>query len=235
MGADGLIMEIMQGLSAPPARGRRSSISISKVRDLNEGDIKALWDLPEGGLESTTPLVRTIRASHHTLARCLAEGKKGEECQLITGYSVSRISELQKDPTFAQLVEYYKGQIEGVFINVYERLAALGIDSIDELQKRLDESPEDFTLNQLMELAKMTLDRAGHGPTTKSQNTSMVALITPTQLENIKREVQRRENGAVLSIGASRDKGSEVGGVIIDGTGVEVSPSPRSESQGDDV
>jgi len=212
MSVDSLIAEVLGGgLQPPPARGRKPTAAVSYVRDLNESDIKALWDLPEGGLGSTTPALQHIKSSHHMLARVLADGKNGNEAALITGYSISRISILQKDPSFANLVQYYKTQVEKCFVNVYERLASLGIDSLEELQRRLDENPDGFTLNQLMELAELTLDRSGAGPTTKNTHQHLVALVDARQLDQIKDEVKRREGGNIITIGASGSLGLEVG------------------------
>lgn len=228
MGIENLIDEVLGGGLYPPAsRGRRPTISLSYVRDLEESDVKALWDLKPGDLGTDTPVLKSIKSSHHMLARCLADGKSGEEAAIITGYSTSRISILQLDPAFKQLIEYYKTQVERCFVNVYERLAALGIDSIEELQKRLDEEPESFTLGQLMDLAELTLDRSGSGPTTKNQH--LVALVDARQLDQIKDEIKRRESGQITQV----DSGPQTRELIVLPLAQDTTPRPLRE--GDDV
>jgi hypothetical protein len=228
MGIENLIDEVLGGGIHPPAsRGARISTRISYVRDLEESDIQALWNLKPGDLESATPILKSIKSSHHMLARCLADGKSGEEAAIITGYSTSRISILQLDPAFKQLVAYYKQQVERCFVNVYERLAALGIDSIEELQKRLDEEPENFTLSQLMDLAELTLDRSGSGPTSKTQN--LVALVDARQLDIIKDEIKRREIGTITQVD-SGPKARELSIIT-----VAEDPPAREIREGDDV
>jgi len=78
---------------------------------------------------------------------------------MITGYSPSRISILQADPAFAELVAYYATQAEQVYLDVHQRLAALGIASMDELQERLESDPESFKNRELMSLVELTMDR----------------------------------------------------------------------------
>lgn len=235
MSVNSLIDEVLGGgLQPPPARGRKNSVTMAYMRDLTEADVKALWDLPEGGLESTTPALQHIKSSHHMLARVLADGKSQEEASIITGYSISRISLLKKDPAFHQLLEYYKGQVERCFVNVYERLASLGIDSLEELQRRLDEKPDDFTLNQLMELAELTLDRSGAGPQTKNTHQHLVALVDARSLEQIKDEVKRRETGNVITLGPSNRLGLDVGRPE-SRTELQVEATPGEVREGDDV
>src|SRR5438105_3835863 len=78
------------------------------VRELTEGDLALLADPPP--LANTQrPLVR-IRHRHHQLARLLAGGTAAVEASAITGYSQMRISLLQKDPAFCELMAYYAGQ-----------------------------------------------------------------------------------------------------------------------------
>jgi hypothetical protein len=94
------------------------------------------------------------------LARLLAEGRKSEECSLITGYSTTRIWILKQDPAFKDLVAYYAAQTEAKFLDVHERLAALGMSTLDELQERLESDPDGFKNRELMELAEFALDRS---------------------------------------------------------------------------
>lgn len=164
-------MDIGLDLKPPPARGRKSSqLNIAKKRDLTEADIGALWDVPEGGLKSETNQVLRIRNTHHALARLLAEGRKQVEVSAITGYSPSYISSIQNDPAFKNLVAYYKGQVEETFTSVHERLAALSMLSAEELQQRLTENPEEFTVRELNELLSLSADRTGFGPQSRNVN-----------------------------------------------------------------
>jgi len=109
---------------------------------------------------SSTPPIKRLRTQHHHLARLLAEGRREVECSAMTGYSQSRISILKNDPAFAELIEHYKTEAAAAYVNVHERLAALGVTCLEELQARVDEDPEKFSNKELRELAAMLLDRS---------------------------------------------------------------------------
>lgn len=125
-------------------------------RELTAEDLLVL-EAPQG---TTTPAIKRLRTQHHHLARLLAEGRKEIECSAITGYSQSRISILKNDPAFKDLIEHYRVEAAAAYVNVHERLAALGITCLEELQARIDENPEGFSNKELRELAAMLMDRS---------------------------------------------------------------------------
>jgi hypothetical protein len=221
-------------LAPPPARGRKARpLEISFRRELNEGDVQALWDVPEGGLESTVrPLVK-LRYQHHYLARLLAEGRPNEECALCTGYDPARISVLKSDPAFSELITYYKTQVQEVYINVHERLAALGLNSVEELMDRLDVQPEKFTNRELMELGALGLDRAGFGPQSKVHHTTG-PVLTADVMARLKDELAKRSLGQVRTLTQGSGRAPD-GGPIIEGTLATESEAEGSEGQGSDL
>jgi len=139
------------------------------VRELNEADL-VLLDAPRG--VQSRPIAK-LRDSHHALARALAAGMKPGEASLITGYSPSRISVLQNDPSFKELLEFYRQSQDAAYANLHDRMATLSLDAIAELRERLDERPEEFTPGALLEMVKTLADRTGHAPTTKSVNVNV--------------------------------------------------------------
>jgi hypothetical protein len=98
----------------------------------------------------------------------------GSEISLITGYSQSRISILKGDPSFQELTTFYRTNIEAVkdqiFADGQAKLAAVRDDLIEELHDRLLDSPETITTDQVMDGIKLTSDRTGLGPASKSTN-----------------------------------------------------------------
>lgn len=117
---------------------------------------------------SQTPTLARLRGIHHDIARLLATGLTPAEVSAATGYSLSRISTLQNDPSFKELLSFYSEKDKEVFVDVRKRLATLGMDASAELSDRLIDKPESFTNTQLIELTKATLDRAGYNPVAKS-------------------------------------------------------------------
>lgn len=142
---------------------------------------------PKRDATVTTPIIKRLRTQHHHLARLLAEGRKEVEVSALTGYSQSRISILKNDPAFAELMEYYKQEAAAAFVNVHERLAALGITCLEELQARLEEDPEKFANKELRELAAMVFDRSvapakgvGGSAPTNVQTAIKIEFVQPT-------------------------------------------------------
>lgn len=159
MPKDMISLDDLQSLAIGSARGKKAMpLSMEFERELGPSDLPLILEPPPQG--AFTPPLARIRNSHHMLARLLAEGKSGQEASLVTGYAPSRISILQNDPAFSELVVYYKGQVEAKYLDVHERLAMLGLSTLDELQARLEEDPDSFKNRELMELAEFALDRS---------------------------------------------------------------------------
>jgi hypothetical protein len=102
-----------------------------------------------------------MRHTHHLLAQTLAKGECEANASLITGYSLSYISVLKGDPAFRELLATYHTERELVFVDVLERMKGLGLATMEEIQSRLEISPEKFTNRELQELTKMLLVDSG--------------------------------------------------------------------------
>jgi hypothetical protein len=91
------------------------------------------------------------------------------ECSNLTGLSGPRISDLKNDPAFQELVSYYAEELNEVYIDVHQRMAALGTSVLEELAERFESDPEKFTKRELMDLFTTMADRsiatAKGGPT----------------------------------------------------------------------
>ena len=165
---DQLLEGIGKSLRGRPAK----EISVGAIRPLEAEDlvigesVRRTVTLPT----STPPELLKLRTRHHLIAQLLAIGMKPKDVALKTGYSVSRISILQLDPAFKELLANYTSEQENLTVDVKERLRHLSMDSIDVIQQRFDENPEQFTNKELFDLAELTLDRTGHGKTATVQH-----------------------------------------------------------------
>jgi len=110
------------------------------------------------------PSLKTLRDSHHALARCLATGVKEAEAALVTGYTLSRISVIKADPQFQDLLAFYREQGTDLVGDLRARMNNMGLDALSELQDRLEEKPEDFSVGMLKDIVKDMADRTGHAP-----------------------------------------------------------------------
>jgi hypothetical protein len=134
------------------------------------------------------------------------------------GYSLSRISILKSDPTFRELLSYYEKQHEALHLDVQERLINLGLDSIETLQSRLDDDPDEFSNKELLEVAEMALDRTGHG---KSSTVSVMHGLDDETHALLMAQHEARKQGRVLNLSD---------GEFIDVTGGQVPAEAGSEA-----
>jgi len=143
-----------------------------------------------------------------------------------------RISILKKDPAFAELIEYYKTQKDEAYVNVHERLAVLGLSSVEELAERLEDAPEGFTNRELMELSALGLDRAGFAPVSKAAAPTS-AVLTVEIIDKLKSEIEARRNGTVRPLAIASSHPEPGLGPIIEHEPVAETPSPkRREGEG---
>lgn len=164
-------------------KGRNiSPLELEILGDITETD---LLERTEGAMAtSNPPTLAKIRGIHHEIARLLSSGLTSAEVSAATGYSLSRISILQRDPSFRELLAFYKEKEEEVFVDVRKRMAVLGLDAASELQDRLENAPESLTNSQLIEITKATLDRAGFSPVTKTLNVGVQ--LSTDELEELR-------------------------------------------------
>lgn len=164
-------------------RGRTMSpLELEIISSISEED---LLNRSEGALVSSeAPTLSRIRGIHHEIARLLASGLKPADVSAATGYSLSRISILQKDPSFRELLSFYEKKSDEVFVDVRKRMAVLGLDAASELADRLENKPETLSNSQLIEITKASLDRAGFSPVTKTVNVGVQ--ISADELESLR-------------------------------------------------
>ncbi len=134
------------------------------IGDLEEADIRAL--AVEKG--SKPPALKRITDRHHALARNLASGMSEGEACYVCGISNSRVSILKADPAFQELINFYRESVNAQYADMHGRLANLSLDAIQVLSDRLEDSPDELSVNQLIEVTKMGADRTGFGPQSSS-------------------------------------------------------------------
>ncbi len=143
-------------------------------------------------------LVKRLTDRHHALARNLAAGMKVGEAAAICGYDISRVSILQGDPTFQELLVFYRENVDAKYAQLHETLAGLSVDAAIELRERLENAPEDLTPGQLIEITKMAADRTGHGPSTTANVNINVGIAK--RMEEARRRVAARRHSDVLDL-----------------------------------
>lgn len=175
-------------LITPRTRGRAPiALQPDVVRPLRREDLALLSS--EKGVKA--PPIAKLRARHHTLARLLAQGTPIVDCMAITGYERSRISILQGDPTFVELVTYYANLVEEKYLDTHARLGELTTNALEIINEKLETTDiDDISFGVLTELVKLGADRTGHGPTS-TQNTN-VNVNFANRLEEARKRVAQR-------------------------------------------
>lgn len=131
------------------------------VREITDNDVVAISNADAG---SKPPAIKALRSSHHELAKCLARGMTPGEAALMTGYSLSRVSILQADSTFDELVNSYRGKVNEAYIDAAKRMASLHIDVVEVFHERVLENPDEISDTTLLKAMELTADRTGFGP-----------------------------------------------------------------------
>jgi len=188
--------ELVEELFDLPIRKGRDGMElhVEYVRDLTRADLEAL-KLNRGSL--APPSLKNIRYSHHALARILATGIKENQAALVTGYSVGRVRDLIKDPTFQKLIQDYQTDAKDILTDMTERMMNVSFDALEELHERLRDAPEDFTIPALLEVVKTFADRTGHGPGAKLEHSFNDSTIDrpPTETYEQWRDRKKKETG----------------------------------------
>jgi hypothetical protein len=155
-------------------RGRAPKpIAAVVVRELEKNDLLLL----DGEKGSKPSALKRLTERHHALARNIASGMAPGEAAIIQGYSLSRVSILQNDPAFKELLKFYREDAERPFRDLHNRLAGMSMDAAEELAARLEEDmqAEDkkISIGQLMEITKLGADRTGFGPQSSQLNVNV--------------------------------------------------------------
>lgn len=146
--------------------GRPQKLSAFVGRELTEADL-ALLNEPRP--TAKPPEIKRLRQRHHELARLLAQGTSEGEAAKATGYTIARVSVMKNDPAFQELMVFYGGIVDEAYRDLHDQLAGIATDAVDELQERLDTTPEEFTISDLLKVATMGADRTGFGPKTTQE------------------------------------------------------------------
>lgn len=119
--------------------------------------------------------LKSIRNSHHRLAQMLAGGMSRHDASRICNITPERISQLQGDPAFAELMAHYRANVAEEFTDFVSAAAACSMDMLGRLQQILDEEPDRLTPDILLKGIALLADRSGNGPTNKNLNVNINA------------------------------------------------------------
>jgi hypothetical protein len=147
--------------------------------------------------------VKIGRHEHHILASLVASRDKegnpvsDEEASALIGYAPATICMLRQQKAFQQLVLHYAGLTGPPGIpDPIERMRALGMSTLEELQARLHDDPDSFTKRELLEMADLLLVKANGGAPAKAATREGGVRVAIQFVEARHKELEAPPNGA---------------------------------------
>lgn len=166
-----------------PSRGHASSLIMTIERELTADDLVRLAS-EDGGAHDYVPAVKRLTSRHQRQAQLVAEGYKIAEVAALTQSTPARITQLQRDPSFANLVAYYADQRMVTQLEAGERirqkLVIAGEEAVDEIVARVEDPVRRaaMPIDQLRQVAALALDRTVAPPKVSQPLTSIPTNIT---------------------------------------------------------
>lgn len=142
--------------------------------------------------------LKRIRERHHHIARLSAQGMAQSLIAQITCMTQSRISTLLNTPAMQELVAYYRASHGNASEVIAERLRNVAEASVEKLETKLEQ--DELDANELIALAKLGLDRSGHGPQSKVHNITEHHLLDHAELQRLNREARRESLEDIVNI-----------------------------------
>lgn len=139
-------------------------------KDLGIGEVRPLTreDLEELKKPREKVFVKTLRDSHHNIARLIAIGLTSIEAAEQSGYSKARVNTLMLDPAFQELVAQKRKLLDaGMASAEAERAAAaqrLNLKALRHLEDHFDKADEEgelIPIAKALDVFKDTSDRVG--------------------------------------------------------------------------
>lgn len=129
--------------------------------------------------------LKKIRERHQQVARYEASGMKRGIIAALTGYDESSLSTLLQAPAMQELVGFYRLAHQNASEQVSERLKHVALKAVDKLEDQLD--ADELSGQELLGVAKLGLDRGGHGPHSKQTVVNEHHLIDHAELQRLNR------------------------------------------------
>jgi hypothetical protein len=152
-------------------------------------------------VEEPTDLKR-LRERHHSVARLVAKGMQQSLVASITGYTQSYLSVLLNAPAMRELVEMYRIQNGSAAEVIGERLKTVGLKAIDKIEDKLE--AEDLSAFELATIAKLGLDRSGHGPSSTQHTIQETHLVDHAELARLNKAALQRSAEVIVPMSEVR-------------------------------
>lgn len=146
-------------------------VLVGPARQLTPGDTPQLRE------PRSVPKVKKFREAHHRLAMLMAQGHTLADVIKLTGYSTGRISTLQQDPAFIDLVAQKRALVEQDQLDADQEYRAAimqarmaAVRHVNQYIEEMDETDETMPIRTALAINEFTADRTGFGKHTTSTN-----------------------------------------------------------------
>ena len=78
--------------------------------------------------------LKQLRDRHHALARAIASGMTQTDAALTVGLAPNTVSYLMADPSFKELLQFYRTDTARLYRNMHEGLAGVARDAVEIIQ-----------------------------------------------------------------------------------------------------
>lgn len=161
----GASLDLDLDIAAADFIGRKARpVTAEVTRELTPSDIALLST--ERGIKPSH--ISRLSERHHALARCLASGLSVADACAITGYTPSRVSILKGDPSFEELIAFYRGPAAELVQDLGAKMRQNALEAQNILTERLEEEPASFDAGTLLDITKLGADRTGFGPASRT-------------------------------------------------------------------
>lgn len=205
-------------------RGRSpKEVSFDGLRSLTRDELGLLVEK-----RNPTSVLQRFRDPHHRVARLIALGLRRQEVVEQSGYSYQRISTLEADPGFQELVATYRLDVNNQFRENADPFLEVATSNMLKAEVMLAEKIDDAMANgeflptrDLIAISRDAADRFGYG---KKQTNLNVNVDFAAQLEKaIARSSKTLDLKPVVAVAGPRDVRSPT----ISPAQPQASPSPE--------
>jgi hypothetical protein len=140
--------------------------------------------------------IARIKERHHGVARLIASGMSQRLVASITNYTEAYLVVLLNSPAMEELVALYRMQHGKSAEVLTEKLRTVGGAALDRLADRM----EDLDDTTLVSVAKLGLDRSGHGPATTQKIQQETHFIDHAELARLNQEARRRNQEFITPV-----------------------------------
>jgi hypothetical protein len=152
---------------------------------------------PPAALDASRVDIQRIRERHHSAARLVAQNFQQGIVASITGYTEAYLSTLLDSPAMRELVGHYRAQQGNSAEIVAERLRTVAMSAVDHLATKLEANPDSLTATELVAVAKLGLDRSGHGPTSTQVHQASLHVVDYAELKRLNRAALASEGDII--------------------------------------